>query len=1263
MQNITTIKLYSDSLYPTNPSGSYLDLDDKTAIPLNFAISEIRDISKRKGTFSKSITVPSTKNNNKILNNYFDVNIQAGTFDINKLQRCAIIQNGIVILDNAIIQLVSVNKSETNSASFDSITYTLLVKDTTSDFFTTINNKYLNDIDFSELNHVFTGSNVISSFNNTVTDGYKYVMPYNSPDLDTVGADAQFNLEEFAPAIYVKKYLDKIFASAGYSYSFPTMDDPDVRLSNLLIPYNGDVVRTSREESSIYTASANRTLATGLTGTTAPIHMTLFGSFNSTSYFPGYVPNTGALVPNNETNDPNGDYNPITGTYVTPNVPSTTNSIKAKYTVEYEVKVVNTGGTKYFCGHKGTSNPPFFNVYDTLVGVMREIIPTVTVMDNTTPFNIQNVATNNRIYIPHGTAFPIGTTILGTSTQTFETEIPGLTPGHSITLKSGLDYFSYYTSTNTPAWQYNNQCWNFYNTPIPELRYNQGGSTTPAIGISLVHTIKNVYVTYTSALDGDYGFNVPLKMNKFIPQKIKQSDFVKSLFTMFNLYIEVDPTIPNRLNIFKRNEYYDSGKIVDWTNKLVKDKAQEIKFIPEITNKKQIFTYKQDQDWANTRYKEATNEVYGQAEFIFDNEYVKETTTTELIFSPTPVANTSFGAVCPIWNGQAPQNNIRILFDGGELSCGSYTIQNYPTNIISNTTYPCITHWDKPTAPTFDLNWLPCDFYFRSDNYGADTNNNLFNLHWRRTMEQINSGKIMTAYFMIDAYDIQTMKLNDKIRIDNSWWNINSIKDYDANAKGPTKVELISIDENLEIPFVVQQSTPLAKGSPILSVLNDLAKSKIPFVNTILSNGNVTITGRGNLITSNVSNVTIFGDNNAISSNATVSGSNNIVNSPAIIQGDFNTVEEGLTNVSIFGSGFTAETSDTAHFNQIMIADGGTINGQDISTIVGPSSSSSLWTAGTGLESIVQVNTLGLNTASGDYSIAVGYGNVASGANSNAEGANTTASGGNSHAEGGQTIASGIDSHAEGQSTEASGDNSHSEGLLTISSGANSHAEGESNESLGDNSHAGGAENTASTYAETVIGRFASNISGNATAFATADPVFRIGIGTSTGSRSDAFRVYKNGAAYLKPITPGSITSPVVGMIAFDSSTNDLKIYNGTAWVAVGSTNMTNQLIIMLTSGSAFSIIKDDLGIGGSTSIVTSSSSGPYRVAHTISFPGSVNANNVVANFENDSWFTGDSGSGDRSSSGSTITLRSGKWNTSGFQPTIIGTVITFNIY
>jgi len=1195
MTNTTRIQLYADSLTPSVSTIGFLETSEKTNVPLNFAIADIRDISKKKGAFSKSITIPGTKNNNRLLNNYFDVNVQAGTFDINKLQRCAIIQDGNIVLDNAILQLVSVNKEEENGMYVDNVTYTVLVKDNTADFFTLISNKYLTDIDFSEFDHEYNWPEIVQSFDNTVVDGYKYVLPYNTVDGYT--NDANYNLTEFTPAIYLKQYWDRIFYNSGYSYSFPTMDDNDLRFSNLIIPYNGDVPKVGLEESSKYRAEA-------ITTATATYNNTI--GLNLPSEFPQSRETIQSSTPtkvlaNSEIYDPASNYNTTTSTYTTPELTaSITNNLKVRVTIDYDVIVDNTGiaQTAFLKGKTVT----FGSLTSLPPNATLTIAPKLIVKrNNSTVAEVIAIDNSDQIRLSSNYTIAANTSqVIRTASLTKEMTIEGLST------EEDINVWVENMIVNSSVFHH----WRFYSSPLI--------GSTATLNTKIKLQVKSCKVEYVSELNGDYGWQVPLKMNKFIPQKVKQSEFVKSILTMFNLYVEVDKEVPNRLNIFKRNEYYDAGAIKDWTDKLVKEKTQEIKFIPEVINKRMLFTYKEDSDWANKNYLEATKEIYGQAEFIFDNEYVKDTTKQELIFSPTPVANTLFGAVTPIWNGQAPKNNIRILYDGGIYQCNQYKIFLYGNqdpalyNWVPVNAYPHISHWDKPVNPTFDLNWLACDYYFRSDDYGSNTVNNLFNLHWRRTVNQINNGKFLTAYFTLNSNDIAGLKLNDKIRIDNSWWNINKIQDYDANSKQPTKVELISVDDFVEIPFIERDTIRISRGNPAFSVLNSLAKDKVPYLNTVLTDGVVNVQGRSNYITAEAGDTSITGNFNTVSAQSNIVGDFNFVESPSIVHGTQNVVPEGIQNVLILGNNYTASVSDALYTDNIVMGPSGSINGVSVNSIT-----DQLWSSGTTAQSIKQKNTIA--TATGIRALSVGQGiglngSIASGQDSIAF-AGGNASGLRSFAHGISAAASGQDSIAF-TAGSASGLNSFSHAGSASGSLASSFSGGAAD---GGYSHAVGDGALAQTYSETVVGINASSITGNSGAFAAADPAFRVGNGASNVARSDAFRVYKHGAAYLKPITPGSIASPVTGMMAFDSSTNDLKIYNGTAWVTVGSTNMTKELIFKITGSSSFTTIKDDLGIAGSVTIstsITTIGANEYRNVLIINI-GSTYVNKCFVNMEN----------------------------------------------
>ena len=54
-------------------------------------------------------------------------------------------------------------------------------------------------------------------------------------------------------------------------------------------------------------------------------------------------------------------------------------------------------------------------------------------------------------------------------------------------------------------------------------------------------------------------------MNQYVPVEIKQSDFVKGIIQMYNLYVEQDVDNPYNLVLRHRDEYYDSGAEKDWS--------------------------------------------------------------------------------------------------------------------------------------------------------------------------------------------------------------------------------------------------------------------------------------------------------------------------------------------------------------------------------------------------------------------------------------------------------------------------------------------------------------------------------------------------------------------------------------------------------------------------------------------------------------------------------------------------------------------------
>lgn len=917
----------------------FIDIDDNTAFPLNFGISEIKDLSVKRGTFSKTITMKGTKNNIKIFGFLHDINVRNlgygdYQFDINELTYIDVIEDGVCILPKMLLQLTGLTKKQTNNKYEDEVTFTGLIKDSTSDLFSTLNNKILGDLDFSDMNHVYTAENVIKSWSNTwntgFTDdldgtlkkGFKYVMPFNPEVQD----DIQFRLAEFLPGIYARNYFDKIFNSASYSYYWPTMDDEDIQFSKLVIPYNGDVPTTGEEESETYRAQVER--------------ITEVTTLESDIWAPQqewneYLANgSSSLDIPIVIEDPEGDYNATFSYYLTPDFPSVGNNLKYTYEVDYEVYVDNQddynvamqGGYRYFDTHPQPGSD--FYTFD--------IAPKITFNLYGVPENqgglldVDYIAKDGIIKIANNTVFPANSITMLESGTAYKTKVLfGLTPGMKVRMSADIDF----NNRNGGFW------YNFYRI---------GGVNYPDTNIK--YKVKGIRAKINSQLEGEYGFNVPLKMNKLVPKDFKQSDFLKSIFTMYNLYCEVDKDNPNRINIIPRDKYYDDGKVVDWSKKIDPAIEQDIQFLPEVSNRYMLLTYQESNDYANEVYTAATSEIYGQLKYDFGNKYVKDIKKYEISFGPTPMFKSTFGAVTPMFNGQAPNSEPKILIDGGTYSCGPYRIYNNDTNYIESSIYPHINHWDKPENPTFDLNFGVCKYYFRADDYGSITNNNLFNLHWRRTANQIATGRLMTANFNLTPYDILKLKLNDKIFITNSWWNINKVIDYDANNKKSTKVELITIDDGLKVDYPIASPQLLQRNNKIFRAINQNTKDRDLYLNTILSNGNVDVKGRDNFVGANVNITNINGNNNTVTKDSFINGNNNTslnggvifgnnnnVQNNSTVFGNDNTISGTATGIVIFGNNINATQSGTLYTNNIYISDGGTINGVTISNILNAS--------------------------------------------------------------------------------------------------------------------------------------------------------------------------------------------------------------------------------------------------------------------------------------------------------------------------------------
>ncbi len=203
-----------------------LDGDDDNVLAISRAVNDIGDIQGRDGDFSPNFNaamIPS----NKLLFESAHVLISGTTLPYEKIP-AYISKNG-------------------NPISFG---YCLLLEVTdvfrlsyyggNADWFKTMGDKKLSDLDLSALNHLWTAANVRDArLNNTVwTDAYTY------PNVDygpwQVGPTVYWT--DFFPGVWGKYLLVKIIEEAGFTLAGDFIDN-DTNLAKLHIPFCGRFIR------------------------------------------------------------------------------------------------------------------------------------------------------------------------------------------------------------------------------------------------------------------------------------------------------------------------------------------------------------------------------------------------------------------------------------------------------------------------------------------------------------------------------------------------------------------------------------------------------------------------------------------------------------------------------------------------------------------------------------------------------------------------------------------------------------------------------------------------------------------------------------------------------------------------------------------------------------------------------------------------------------------------------------------------------------
>lgn len=295
-----------------------------------------------------------------------------------------------------------------------------------------------------------------------------------------------------------------------------------------------------------------------------------------------------------------------------------------------------------------------------------------------------------------------------------------------------------------------------------------------------------------------------MKIGYTMPKSMKQRDFLKSIISMYNLYVTQDRLRTNVLEIVPYNDFYQTYKdqALDWTAKL--DQSQEITITPlsELSAKEYRLTFDDDSDYWSNSYKTKFNEAYGESRTVIDNDFVLETKTVKVVFSPPVMREQVAGQVMihlyKVENGVKIPDNFkpRLAYWKPQVECPSWNI-SYEAGNIAYDYYPYAGHLDDPILPTNDVLFAnPREVYF---SIGVYPGVNLYTEYYQGLITSIGdrNSRLLEGYFYLTPTDISNLDFRKIVKVGNHYFQLEKVDKYNPIANGLSYVSLFKILRNI----------------------------------------------------------------------------------------------------------------------------------------------------------------------------------------------------------------------------------------------------------------------------------------------------------------------------------------------------------------------------------------------------------------------------------------------------------------------------------
>jgi len=260
--------------------GQKADISTTLASLLTFAIDDVKDFASRQTAFSKTVVLPGSQRNNKLFGSVFDVAIAnpydpaIDNIDINfnaSVSASCILFQDFLQTFKGTIRILQINIDRGR------IEYEAAITGELAKLNVALSSGLLEGLDFSTYDENYNETNIVNSWDNPGGSGVYYPLI----DYGTYSTNKHdWDYRTFRPALYVKEYIDKMFAAAGFRYSSNIFDS--ARFESIIVPHNQKDLRaqTSRVIAA-YKTTTQTIINTSLGDTSDPVDWDSFqaGSF------------------------------------------------------------------------------------------------------------------------------------------------------------------------------------------------------------------------------------------------------------------------------------------------------------------------------------------------------------------------------------------------------------------------------------------------------------------------------------------------------------------------------------------------------------------------------------------------------------------------------------------------------------------------------------------------------------------------------------------------------------------------------------------------------------------------------------------------------------------------------------------------------------------------------------------------------------------------------------------------------------------------